>query len=268
MHIILNSDQNYLHVVIAPCLHVIAAAHIHLHDAIVGNTQKTFLFVSIEFNNEQWNAVLGQTLPCLYIVQLWVDKRQSFHICMCVKHSVTGFFAQFFDETWSQVLCWIDVVWVDVDCWRLCRLLHTQEGSDARYFAVVRAVSEWSALCSQPTCCHPFCVLFLIITSNPHFAVGSGSELWRHFKSYMELSLCQIDFRCDFAPAEIDGNRWWCAAATFFAALVQIQMQVFVREPVTFVSFQCELFWSEKKWMLLKPRILMKFFWTYLKNLK
>lgn len=225
---------------------MIATADVHLHDAVVGDAQQASFLVSVEFNDEERHAVLGQALPGLDVVQLGVDQRQIFDVGVRVQHPMAGLLAQLLHEPRRQILRRVDVVGVDVDGRRLRWLLHAQEGSYARHFTVVRAVGQRAALGGQPARSHPLRVLLLVITSDPHLAVRSVSELWRHLQLDVELSLREVDFRRDFAAAQVDGHRWQCAASALLAALEQIQMQILVREPVALVSFQRELSWPAK----------------------
>lgn len=83
------------------------------------------------------------------------------------------------------------------------------------------------------------------IASNPHFAVGA-TIIRRHLQFDIEFALCQINLWCDFAAAQIYDHGGRLVAAELLTWLVQVQVQVLVREPVPFVAFQCEFLRFQK----------------------
>lgn len=76
-----------------------------------------------------------------------------------------------------------------------------------------------------------------IIASHPHFAIRTDAILWGDFQFDVEFALCQVHFRCYFASSEIDSHWRWTVVTGIFTTFKQKQMQVLVREPVSFVSF-------------------------------
>lgn len=65
-----KTDETDLHGVVAPGFDVIATTDVHLHDAVIGDAQQASFLVTVEFDDEQRHAVLGQALPGLDVVQL------------------------------------------------------------------------------------------------------------------------------------------------------------------------------------------------------